>query len=88
VALAVDLFAGRNCAVCMAHFMDGVLLRPLDNGDIRDLKSALGVLVEQPGVDGGRLGAIGFCMGSGSAIALACTEERLQVVTPFYGMNL
>jgi len=44
--------------------------------------------VEQPGVDGGRLGAIGFCMGGGSAIAWACTEERLQVVTPFYGMNL
>jgi len=35
VALAVDLFAGRNCAVCMARFMDGVLLRPLDNGGIR-----------------------------------------------------
>jgi len=48
----------------------------------------LGVLVEQPGVDGERLGATGFCMGGGSAIAWACTEERLQVVTPFYGMNL
>ena len=39
-------------------------------------------------MDGGRLGAIGFCVGGGSAIAWACTEERLQVVTPFYGMNL
>src|SRR5919199_3173878 len=51
VALAVDLFAGRNRAVCMARFMGGMLLRPFDNGVIRDLKAALGVLAEQPEVD-------------------------------------
>ncbi len=87
VALAVDLFAGRNRAVCMARFMGGMLLRPFDNGVIRDLKAALGVLAEQPEVDNTGLGAIGFCMGGGFAIAWACADERLRVVAPFYGMN-
>ena len=87
VALAVDLFAGRNRAVCMARFMGGMMLKPLDHGSIRDLKIALSVLAEHPGVDGARLGAIGFCMGGGFAIAWACTDERLRVVAPFYGMN-
>jgi carboxymethylenebutenolidase len=86
-ALAVDLFAGRNRAVCMARFMGGMLLKPLDNAGIRDLKAALGVLAEQPGVDGARLGAVGFCMGGGFAIAWACADDRLGVVAPFYGMN-
>lgn len=87
VALAVDLFSGRNRAVCMARFMSGMLLRPFDNGGIRDLKVTLGVLAEQPEVDEARLGAIGFCLGGGFAIAWACTDERLRVVAPFYGMN-
>ena len=56
VALAVDLFTGRNRAVCMARFMGGMLLRSFDNRGIRDLKTALSVLAEQPGVDDARLG--------------------------------
>jgi carboxymethylenebutenolidase len=56
VALAVDLFAGRNRALCMARFMGGMLLRSFDNRGIRDLKTALSVLAEQPGVDDARLG--------------------------------
>src|SRR5919202_176865 len=59
VALAVDLFAGRNRAVCMARFMGGTRLKPLNLGGIQDLKIALSVLAEQPGVDGARLVAIG-----------------------------
>src|SRR4051794_28175356 len=87
VALAVDLFAGRNRAVCMARFIGGMMLKPLDHGGIRDLKVALSVLTKQPRVDGARLGTIGFCMGGGLAIAWACTDERLRVVASFYGMN-
>ena len=87
VALAVDLFTGRNRAVCMARFMGGMLLRSFDNRGIRDLKTTLSVLAEQPGVDDARLGTIGFCLGGGFAIAWACTDGRLCAVAPFYGMN-
>jgi carboxymethylenebutenolidase len=87
VALAVDLFAGRNRAVCMARFMAANLFGPLEHGGVKDLKAALTFLTGQPGVDSARLGAIGFCMGGGFAIAWACTDPRLKVIAPFYGTN-
>jgi carboxymethylenebutenolidase len=87
VALAVDLFTGRNRAVCMARFMGGMLRGTPERFGIGDLKAALGVLSEQPSVDGERLGAIGFCMGGGFAVAWACTDARLKAIAPFYGVN-
>lgn len=87
VALAVDLFSGRNAAVCMTRLLGGMLLSPLDHAGVQDLKVALGALAGQPGVDGGRLGAIGFCLGGSLAIALSCTDGRLKAIAPYYGMN-
>ena len=87
VALAVDLFAGRNRAVCMFRFMGQMMLSPLNNSSQRELQAALSYLAEQPGVDANRLGAIGFCMGGGFAIAWACTDQRLKAIAPFYGSN-
>ncbi len=65
-AFAVDLFAGRNRAVCMARFMGGMLRGEPHPFGVGDLKRALTVLGEQPGVDAERLGAIGFCIGGGT----------------------
>jgi carboxymethylenebutenolidase len=86
-ALAVDLFAGRNRTVCMFRFMGGMLLNSLKHGGINDLRAALDWLAAQPGVDPQRLGAIGFCLGGGFAIAWACTDPRLKVIAPFYAAN-
>lgn len=86
-ALAVDLFAGRNQAVCMARFFAGLLLNSLAHSGITDLKAALTFLAEQPSVNSEQLGAIGFCMGGSFTIALACTDERLKVIAPYYGIN-
>ena len=87
VALAVDLFAGRNRMVCMFRFLGGMLTDSLNHQGIKDLKAALTYLTQQPGVDSGRVGAIGFCLGGGFAIGWACTDDRLKVVAPFYGVN-
>jgi carboxymethylenebutenolidase len=87
VALAVDLFAGRPRAICMFRVMAGLLLTPLHNRGIHDLKAALTFLSEQPDVDASRVGAVGYCFGGSFAIAWACTDERLQVIAPYYGMN-
>ncbi len=87
VALAVDLFAGRNRAVCMFRFFSAMFLNSLHHQGIQDLKAALTFLTQQPGVDAQRVGAIGFCMGGGFAIAWACTDDRLKVIAPFYGVN-
>src|SRR5579864_2737830 len=86
-ALAVDLFTGRNRAVCMTRYMAGMLLGSVNRYGILDLKSALTVLAKMPEVDAQRMGAIGFCMGGGFAIAWACTDSRLKAIAPFYGTN-
>lgn len=86
-ALAVDLFSDRIRAICMARYMTGLLLGSVNNAGIRDLKSGLTFLAQQPTVDARRIGAIGFCMGGGFAIAWACTDSRLKAIAPFYGTN-
>lgn len=87
VALAVDLFAGRNRALCMARVMGQQLSKSLDNSTIFELKAALSFLAAQPGVDPGRLGAVGYCMGGGFAVAWACTDDRLRAIAPYYALN-
>src|ERR1700736_4379571 len=77
--------------------IDGYLARPEGEGEfpgiivnhegIRDLKAGLSYLAEHPRLDSERIGAIGFCMGGGLAIAWACTDNRLKAIAPFYGAN-
>jgi len=87
VALAVDLFAGRNHAICMVRFMSGWLLNSLNNGSIHNLKAAFTFLSEQPGVDESRLGAVGYCLGGMFAVCWACTDDRLKAIAPYYATN-
>ena len=87
VALAVDLFAGRNRAICMLRFMGNLLLHSLHNDTIADLKASLTFLSEQQGVDDARLGAVGYCLGGSFAIAWACTDDRLKAIAPYYAGN-
>lgn len=87
VGLAVDLFSDRNRVICMTRYMAGQLLGSVNRAGIDDLKSALTYLAKLPEVDAGRMGAIGFCMGGGFAIAWACTDSRLKAIAPFYAVN-
>lgn len=86
-ALAVDLFAGRNQMVCMFRFFGGLLINSLNNEGVNSLKASLTYLENHSAVDSGKLGAIGFCMGGGFAIAWASADARLNVIAPFYGTN-
>jgi carboxymethylenebutenolidase len=86
-ALAVDLFAGRNRAICMARYMAGMLGGSVNRYGIDDLKSALTFLAKLEEVDAQRMGAIGFCMGGSFAVAWACTDSRLKAIAPFYAAN-
>jgi len=86
-ALAVDLFSDRVRAVCMARYMARMLTGSIHSPGIDDLKTALTFLAKLPEIDAQRLGAIGFCMGGGFAIAWACTDSRLKAIAPFYASN-
>ncbi|HKV59554.1 MAG TPA: dienelactone hydrolase family protein [Ktedonobacteraceae bacterium] len=87
MALAVDLFSGRNAAICMFRLVGGMQFNSLNHEGIRDLKAGLSFLLEQPGLDHEHVGAIGFCMGGSLAIAWASADNRLKAIAPFYGMN-
>jgi carboxymethylenebutenolidase len=85
-ALAVDLFTGRSRTLCMARVIGG-LITGREPSAIPELVAALDYLAAQPEVDPERVGAIGFCMGGGFAIAWARRDERLRAIAPFYGTN-
>jgi len=87
MALAVDLFAGGNRTICMMRFMRQMLLQPLNNSSLDGLRASLTYLEDHRDVDPARLGAIGFCMGGGFAIAWACRDDRLKAIAPFYATN-
>lgn len=84
-ALAVDLRSRRGMALCMARAFSAQL--SAGRRGTGELRRALTVLGDQPGVDASRLGAVGFCLGGTFVIAWACADSRLRAIAPFYGMN-
>ena len=84
-ALGVDLFEGRNRAVCMARMFAGGMAGNLDYYGVPALKAALGELASHPEADAERIGAIGFCLGGSIVLTWACTDNRLAAIAPFYG---
>lgn len=83
VALAIDLYRGEVATDAdTAHQLSrGV---PQDRG-IRDLKAAEAYLSAQKNVDRNRIGAIGWCMGGGYALAFAVADPHLKAVVANYG---
>lgn len=49
------------------------------------LQAAVSHLASLPGVDGQKLGVIGFCFGGGLTWRLSTKEPRLTAAVPFYG---
>jgi carboxymethylenebutenolidase len=84
-ALGVDLFEGRNRAVCMGRMFVGAMAGNLDHYGVPALKAALGQLAAHPDVDAARIGAVGFCLGGSIVLTWACTDQRLAAIAPFYG---
>jgi carboxymethylenebutenolidase len=84
-AQAVDLFAGRNRAICMARMFVGGIAGNLDHYGVPSLKAALGHLADRTEVDANRIGAIGFCLGGSVVLTWACTDNRLKAIAPYYG---
>ncbi len=85
-ALGVDLFDGRNRAICMARMMAGAMAGNLEHRGVPELKDALTRLADMPEVDAKRIGAVGFCLGGTIISTWACTDDRLGAVAPFYGV--
>ena len=80
VAFAVDMFAGSD-AEPMAIL--GALVKDGDEWRAR-LNTGLDALRAQPGVDAGKLAAIGFCFGGTSAIELGRSGADVKAIVGFH----
>ena len=83
VALAPDLYGGKT-----THDPEeaGKLMQalPVDRAS-RDLGGAVDYLLGFDGVEGSRVGAVGFCMGGAFVLALAAQQgERVGAAVAFY----
>jgi carboxymethylenebutenolidase len=82
-ALAPDLYRGES-----AHEPDGAgkLMMALNlEQAAKDLSGAVDLLTERTGRD--RVGVVGFCMGGGLALVLACHRpDAVAAVAPYYGV--
>lgn len=83
VALAPDLYDG---VVTKDPQRASQLMHDLDpERGIRVLNAAVDHLAAVEGVDEGRLGVTGFCMGGSFALLLACRNPKIRAAAPFYG---
>lgn len=84
-ALAPDLYRGK---VTAEPDEAQKLMMALDmNRAGQELVKAADYLASQPFLRGRGIGAIGFCMGGGLALTLACESPHIRAAAPFYGAN-
>jgi carboxymethylenebutenolidase len=85
VALAPDLYHGQ---VTKEPGEAQKLMMSLNMGQAtKELVEATHYLASRPEVAGRGIGAIGFCMGGGLALNLACESGQIRAAAPFYGVN-
>jgi carboxymethylenebutenolidase len=85
VALAPDLYRGE-CAEDLDEASRLMLGLDISRA-VRDLDDTVASLLGHDGVDGGRVGCIGFCMGGQLALAAACESPRIAAVVDCYGIH-
>jgi len=89
VALAPDLYHGE---IAEHTEMDkaGQLMQTLPpDRAARDMGGAIDYLLGHDAVAGGKVGAIGFCMGGMLTLMIAALQgDKVAVATPFYGAPL
>jgi carboxymethylenebutenolidase len=85
VALAVDLFGGRT----VSKLEEGRRLREelSEEKIMGDLEAGFDYLQSLKYVHPKRIGSVGFCMGGGLSLLLACHNKDLAAAVVFYGRN-
>ncbi len=85
VALAPDLYHGnvtREPSEAQKWMMSLNMAEA-----VNELVKATDYLASRPEVAGRGIGTVGFCMGGGLALNLACESSKIHAAAPFYGVN-
>jgi carboxymethylenebutenolidase len=85
VALAVDLFEGKT----LIKLEDGRKLREqlTEEKTLADQNGGHAYLKTLKNVNPKRIGTVGFCMGGGLSLLLACHDPEIAAAVIFYGRN-
>ncbi len=85
VALAVDLYDGKT----VAKLEDGRSIREKISEDmmLKDINAGFEYMKSLPNVKSNRIGSVGYCMGGGLSLKLACENKELAAAVVFYGRN-
>jgi carboxymethylenebutenolidase len=85
VALAPDLFHGETTT---EPDEAGKLMMAMNTDRaVKDMNGAVDYLLGHDAVSSDALGVVGFCMGGGLALALACARpDAIKAAAPFYGV--
>jgi carboxymethylenebutenolidase len=86
VALAVDLYDGKT----VNTLEEGRSIREKLSEEtmLKDVNAAFQYLKNHPNVKSNRIGSVGYCMGGGLSLKLACENRELAAAVVFYGRNL
>ncbi len=86
VAFALDMYGTGKVA---AHPSDatGFMNEVMGNADVMEarFRAGLAVLNSQAGVNAGKTGAIGYCMGGGIVLKMARESRTIDAVASFHG---
>ncbi len=86
IAVAPDLYSSLSHKVTADPNEAGRLMSSLkEEQALKDLKATVAHLKGLEGVDRGRLGVVGFCMGGTYALLLPCHSQEIRAAAPFYG---
>jgi carboxymethylenebutenolidase len=86
VAIAPDLYSRLGYKVTTNPSEAAQLMNSLKQEDgLKDLNATVTYLKTVPGVDAGKIGVTGFCMGGSYALMLPCVNPDIRAAVPFYG---
>lgn len=86
IAFAPDLYSSLGHKVTADPNEAARLMSSLkEEQALKDLNATVAHLKQIEGVDAGRLGVVGFCMGGTYALLLPCHNQEIKAAAPFYG---